>query len=279
MSTQTGTRTWWGERFIQTIENFTEHNRLARGRAYAHNGKIVTHTIEPGRIIGSVRGSVNPYFGVYREPAYTTQITVNTVPVVQWLPIIRELAQQASFVTQLLLGEMPYSIDDAMNAHGLPFLPTDWEDLKTSCTCPDFEQPCKHAAGLCYLFAGELDRDPFLLFELRGLEREQLRQLLTESPLGQLVATTMDATAPAIEPDASYYARPEREEPPAVTYRTFWEGAHRLPELEPAPHGGVPALTVRKQGDYPPFWHRDASFLHTIEGLYERVRARSPELR
>ena len=41
----------------------------------------------------------------------------------------------------------------------------------------------------------------------------------------------------------------------------------------------VPALLVKKQGDYPPFWHKDNSFVEAMEELYERVRTKSPEMK
>ncbi|MCC5619967.1 hypothetical protein [Nostoc sp. CHAB 5715] len=32
-------RTWWGDRFIQALEAFTDDNRLKRGRSYASVGR------------------------------------------------------------------------------------------------------------------------------------------------------------------------------------------------------------------------------------------------
>ena len=36
-------RTWWGQRFIQALEEFSDEARLGRGRAYARNGKVKEH--------------------------------------------------------------------------------------------------------------------------------------------------------------------------------------------------------------------------------------------
>ncbi|WP_339390984.1 hypothetical protein [Crocosphaera watsonii] len=72
-------QTWWGKRFIEALETFTESNRLARGRSYARNGKIKSYKIKDGKITAKVRGSVNPYFGVYKEPLYNTQIEIKTI--------------------------------------------------------------------------------------------------------------------------------------------------------------------------------------------------------
>ncbi|GAB4301793.1 MAG: hypothetical protein Kow0091_00360 [Geminocystis sp.] len=61
-------KTWWGQRFIEALESFTDSGRLSRGRSYANNGKVKEYKITKGKITAKVRGSVNPYFGVYKEP-------------------------------------------------------------------------------------------------------------------------------------------------------------------------------------------------------------------
>ncbi|MGC8472818.1 MAG: SWIM zinc finger family protein, partial [Candidatus Dormibacteria bacterium] len=46
--------------------------------------------------------------------------------------------------------------------------------LQPRCTCPDWADPCKHAAAVCYQVAEQMDRDPFTIFLLRGRGREEL---------------------------------------------------------------------------------------------------------
>ena len=53
----------------------------------------------------------------------------------------------------------------------------------------------------------------------------------------------------------------------------------RLVPAEATPQARVPALLVKKQGDYPPFWHKNGSFIETMEELYERVRTKSSQLK
>ncbi len=38
-------RTWWGQRFIEALERFTDSARLGRGRSYASGGRILDYTI------------------------------------------------------------------------------------------------------------------------------------------------------------------------------------------------------------------------------------------
>lgn len=65
----------------------------------------------------------------------------------------------------------------------------------------------------------------------------------------------------------------------SLDYYAFWSGRHRLPtEIEPATPPVLPAILVRKAGDYPGFWDRDSSFIGVMEELYQRVREKHRDL-
>ena len=82
-------RTWWGQRFIAALEQFTDPARLGRGRSYASGGRILEYTIADGTVNARVRGSINPYFGVYKEPIYKTSITIKAISPADWTKAIR----------------------------------------------------------------------------------------------------------------------------------------------------------------------------------------------
>jgi len=54
-------RTWWGRRFIEALEGFTDPSRLGRGRSYANGDRIIGYAIAEGTVTAKVRGSINPY--------------------------------------------------------------------------------------------------------------------------------------------------------------------------------------------------------------------------
>lgn len=272
-------RTWWGQLFLDAVEGFSDPNRLTRGRAYARNGKIIKYSLAGSAVTAKVRGSVNPYWGVYREPIYHVEIELTPIKPSEWKGIIAALAGNAGTVAQLLMNEMPDTIDDTFAKAGGRLLPMDEDDFSTLCSCPDWGNPCKHVAGVLYLLAGDLDRDPFLLFELRGLSRQKLVQELVRSPLGKILAEEMVAVDTPVAPDETYYTRPTSEPVSGTSYDDFWTGPRRLPEFEPAPAPGLPGLLVKRQGDFPPFWRKDSSFIATMVELYDRVRAKSSGLK
>jgi uncharacterized Zn finger protein len=273
-------RTWWGQRFLEALEQFTDPARLGRGRSYANTGRIVEYKIQNGAVEAKVRGSINPYYGVYKEPIYRTTIKITQISADNWSRIVQRIASRADLVAKLLQQEMPDPIEEAFAAEDLHLLPHSRRDFVTNCSCPDYENPCKHIAGVYYLLAAALDRDPFLLFALRGLSREDLHAELIKSPLGQILASALKPDEIPLAPAESYHTRPTREPTAAAaSHREFWTGARRLPPPAPTSQARVPALLVKKQGDYPPFWHKDASFIGVMEELYERVRTKSPQMK
>ncbi|MHC5748677.1 MAG: SWIM zinc finger family protein, partial [Nostoc sp.] len=45
--------------------------------------------------------------------------------------------------------------------------------------------------------------------------------------------------------------------------------------IEVATPSSICAILIKKQGDFPDFWHNDASFIETMEELYQRVKTKN----
>jgi uncharacterized Zn finger protein len=270
-------RTWWGQRFIDALEKLSDSGRLSRGRSYARNGKVLNFEIKDGLVTAQVRGSVNPYFGVYKEPLYLTTIEFKAISASNWAAAIAYIASKASLISRLMLNEMPDNIEDAFAKLDLNLLPRKKADFKTSCSCPDWGDPCKHIAGVYYLVAAQLDQDPFLLFELKGLSREAFQKELAKSPLGQALSAALAVENKLPIPDESYYTAPKRQPAEGIgDLRHFWLGAKRLPQtIEEPSTTSVSAILIKKQGDFPSFWKKDNSFIDTMEEFYLRVRTKN----
>lgn len=269
-------KTWWGKRFVEALEGFTDRGRLQRGRGYSGERRILDFAMADGLVSATVRGNVNPYYGVYKEPRYKTRIQMTPIPPGDWEKAIAHLGSNAALVARLLMNEMPDNIDQAFAGMQLPLLPRSRGDFTlTECSCPDYANPCKHIAGVYYRLANQLDRDPFLLFELRGLARERLHRALSTTPLGKALISLADDPSADIQADESFFTRPA----PATTapdYRAFWHGKRRLPgEIAPAAPAALPGILAKKGGDFPPFWDKETSFLAVMEELYSRVRQKN----
>ena len=192
----------------------------------------------------------------------------------QWQKIIQKLTQRASFIARLLLNEIPENIEMVFADVGVHLLPNDYRDFKVSCDCPDYEVPCKHIAGVCYRLAGQLDHDPFLLFEMRGLAPEKLLKELALSPLGKVLSDAKSCSVVDMQSVASFYTRPlPTELPQEISLKGFWQGQQSMPKsIEPIQAATIPAMIIKKGGDFPGFWQKQNSFIEVMEDFYVRMR-------
>lgn len=158
--------TWWSQRFISLLESFGVGSRLQRGRNYARRGQVVELDVEPGIVIAKVQGS--------RYTPYRVRIRGKLLSEPQWRRVEKAMAGRALPLAQLLAGEMPQDIEDVFTACKLTLFPRSNAELKASCTCPDWESPCKHIAAAYYILAERFDADPFLIFAWRGRDKDEL---------------------------------------------------------------------------------------------------------
>ena len=243
-------KSWWARRWLAVLESLQLGGRLARGRAYARAGQVMDLEVEAGLVRARVQGS--------RKEPYAVTIRMKPLSGDEWRRLAQVLTREVVFLARLLAGEMPPDIERAFEQAGLSLFPTRIQELKTACSCPDLSNPCKHIAAVYYLLGEEFDRDPFLIFRLRGTTREDLLRVLEEmEEAAHPTARTGDATegdagergggasTPARPPNASFWRAgavpedvfPERitgQHPGALLLRLgafpFWRGPEPLPD-------------------------------------------------
>jgi uncharacterized Zn finger protein len=253
-------RSWWARRWIAVLEALQLGGRLARGRAYARRGQVMDLEVAEGLVRARVQGS--------RPEPYAVTIRVTPLSSDEWRRLAEVLAQEAVFLARLLAGEMPTDIESAFAQAGLSLFPTRIRDLATSCSCPDDSNPCKHIAAVYYLLGEEFDRDPFLIFRLRGMSRDELLRLLEELEL-------------AAHPPPSEAPSPEGVDPEAPFVKTnasFWRPGE-IPAAvfpEPGAPAEAPALLVRL-GPFP-FWRAPEPLPDALVAVYERAAAAALEV-
>jgi uncharacterized Zn finger protein len=91
-----------------------------------------------------------------------------------WKKVTKELAADPVLGPALASGQMPEGVEEVFDRLGLSLFPRANGDLKSACSCPDPANPCKHVAAVYYLLGEEIDRDPYVLFRLRGMEKSDL---------------------------------------------------------------------------------------------------------
>jgi uncharacterized Zn finger protein len=243
--------TWWAKRWIEVLESFDIGARLTRGRSYARKGQVLSIDVAEGKVRSQVQGSM--------PDPYEITIAVALLSEKKREAVTAALAGQPLFAAKLLSGEMPQDIETVFQSAGTSLFPAALEDLETECSCPDWSNPCKHIAAVYYLLGEEFDRDPFLLFKLRGLDRDALmKRLGTVRP------------AEAAEPAESVPAAPP--EPLPEDPAQFWTGAALPADLA----GGavetprVSAAWPKRLGNFP-FWRGQEHFHSALERTYREA--------
>ena len=190
------------------VAGMADPARFRRGKTYVTERAVTRIEITPGRIVANVTGS--------REAPYQVIIAVATIE-------------------RPVLGS-PEAFRQQVNR-----LTPDAGDLTLSCSCPDWDDPCKHAIAALLAFANELVVRPELLLEWRcaptggeGEGRARVGSRATRAP-GERhlrLAGTGESSVPA--PGAPGKAAP-RVRPPAPEPTPPWEREEWIAFLGTAP--------------------------------------------
>jgi uncharacterized Zn finger protein len=117
-----------------TVAGMADPARFRRGKTYVADRAVSRLEIDPGSLLASVTGS--------RDHPYHVVATV---------PLIERLTP---------------GTPEALRTQ-LTRLTPEAGELMVSCTCPDFDDPCKHAVAALLAFANELVARPELLVQWR----------------------------------------------------------------------------------------------------------------
>src|SRR4051812_16486703 len=93
---------WWARRWLSTLDGFGWSGRLARGRAYARNGRVLDVEISPGLVRARVQGS--------QSTPYRVEMAFEAFEDAVWDRVIGALARQAIFVAKMLAGDLPAEV-------------------------------------------------------------------------------------------------------------------------------------------------------------------------
>jgi len=270
-------KSWWAKRWIKTLESFNLGARLTRGKTYARKGQVTSIKIETGLVRAKVQGS--------SSKPYSVTIKVRTLNGSEWELLAERLALKPIFAAKLLAGEMPEDIDSAFKEIGLSLFPEKLDDLETDCSCPDWSNPCKHIAAVYYLLGEEFDRDPFLIFKLRGVDMDDFMSILGKGsgPENQnLVAEARNLLeGSGVEIGTETGAKnkegiaPFSPEPLPLDPETFWGKIPENPEEEKRSslEAHIPpasAVLPKRLGKFP-FWRGEEDLLEVLEGLYKEA--------
>src|SRR6202043_2606152 len=146
------------------LERYSDFaNRLPRGRTYVRNGSVIDLQITPGEIKAMVSGS----------EIYKVAVKVAPVTKARWQSICKDCAGAIDSLIELLQGRFSKGIMERVCRQKTGLFPSP-DEIKLSCSCPDWAGMCKHVAAVLYGVGARLDEKPALLFALRGVDENQL---------------------------------------------------------------------------------------------------------
>lgn len=159
---QTFGKTWWGQQWLQSLNNIDYSNRLPRGSSYARKGAVAKLHITDNRIAAKVTGSnPRPYAVDIILPPFFDPELGRFIDALSGRPVI---------ISRLLNLELDPEVLDIAERMGLKVFPKQWTDFKMQCSCPDWAVPCKHLAAVIYKLSAEIDNNPFLVFSLHNVD-------------------------------------------------------------------------------------------------------------
>ncbi|VVB94056.1 SWIM zinc finger [uncultured archaeon] len=246
--------TWWSKRWVKVLESFGWSNRLERGRRYARGGQVLDFMLSPGKVTARVQGSTS-------EP-YMVIIEIKPLIDKEWNDVLEEMSGKAIFAAKLLAGEMPQNIEEAFDAASISLFPESSKDIKTDCSCPDSVNPCKHIAAVYYILAEEFDRDPFMLFKLRGRTKDDITASLRK------MRTAANDSVSQLE------VHPSGEDKKEVTIDNFWAGEELESFSVNISPPDVSAAIIKRLGT-PEFWDSKDDFNKTMSRFYEDISRRA----
>lgn len=151
--------TWWGQQWLQALILIDYNNRLPRGKSLAITGKVRSLDIKGNQINARVQGA--------QSAVERVGISVPLFREEEKEKFIAALAQEEALTIQLIKQQLPNELRQIAEKQGIKLFPESWKDFSMQCSCADYSTPCEHLAAVIYEIAEEIDKNPFLLFEMR----------------------------------------------------------------------------------------------------------------
>ena len=135
-----GQQPWWVEQWMELINGYRFKKRLERAWGYAREGHVTSIRFEGRRVHARVQGT--------DEAPYKVKLWLDVLNDEDWGYVLEALTQKARWSAQLLAGIMPSDIERAFAASGKRLFPFKLQEVRSECSCPDKDNPCKHISAV-----------------------------------------------------------------------------------------------------------------------------------
>jgi uncharacterized Zn finger protein len=127
------------------------------------NGSVIDLQIAPGEVKALVSGS----------DIYKVTVIVAPLSKARWKSICTDCAGAIDSLVELLQGRFSKGVMERVCQQKRGLFPSP-NEIKLSCSCPDWADMCKHVAAVLYGVGARLDQQPELLFRLHKVDEQEL---------------------------------------------------------------------------------------------------------
>lgn len=177
-----GTPTPWTLGLISRLGEMASPKQIKAAKNYARLGRVVGLSVSPGLIEAKVQGR--------RSAPYMVRLRAHRPDDRAMADVLGKIREKAVYKTALLFGEMPPELESVFESSGVALSFNSFPKNQQMCACSEPDGLCKHMLAVMYVAASAFDRDPFMLFKLRGLEKEDLITALC-APVGSDATVTL----------------------------------------------------------------------------------------
>jgi SNF2 family DNA or RNA helicase/uncharacterized Zn finger protein len=155
-------KTEWGKAWLQGLLDAVKTQRLSQGMSYAKNAGVRALDVNSEAMIEAIVEG----FGATH---YNQQI--------QWIPFtstqkeawLKYFKSNLNSLTSLLNQQLTEALMAFGNSIQASLLPNDLKDWKMACSCGEQKLPCKHLVAVLLVLSTQIEQNPLLIFELKGL--------------------------------------------------------------------------------------------------------------
>ncbi len=149
-------------------------SRLGRGKNYARSGQVTQMEIDGPKVCATVQGT--------RPDPYRIVLDFRCPTGAARAKLLKQLTAEPMTVARLLADDLPLEAEGCFREAGFDLFPggklpaesARKYDMVSTCSCPDYANPCKHVCAVLLLLGEEIARRPLTLLELRGISEEEL---------------------------------------------------------------------------------------------------------
>lgn len=155
-------QTDWGKAWLENLLKAVNTQSLSQGLSYAQNGAVSALDVNSKAMIeASVKG-----FGATNYYQQIQWIPFTSIQKEAWLNYLKSHPNDLTSLLNQQLTEALIAFGHSSQAN---LLPSDFKAWNMACSCAQQKLPCKHLIAVLLILSTQIEQNPLLLFEWKGL--------------------------------------------------------------------------------------------------------------